>query len=466
MDFTTPTFAGFFLVVFLVYWALPRHRWRLLWLLGASCAFYMSWNPWFLLLLFASTSVDYLLALRLDRAASPAGRRALVVLSVSANLGVLAFFKYTLFLLDTSGGLCNALGLPLPAATLKIVLPLGVSFYTFEAVSYVVDVYRKKIRPVRNPLDYALYILFFPHLVAGPIVRPGDFLPQLGRPRRFSWVRLEAGVRLVLRGLVKKAVIANHLAAVIDPVFARPGDYGPAALWLAAVGYAAQIYADFSGYSDMAVGLAHALGFKLAANFRLPYLACSPADFWRRWHVSLSTWLRDYLYIPLGGSRHGSLATHRNLLITMTLGGLWHGAKWTFVVWGLYHGLLLCLTRLLAPPARLAALLRPAGVVLTFAAVCVGWVFFRAQSLADAAVILRGMAGGSAGARLAPGDEQVVLACLAAVLLGHLLGAVRWPHRLRARLPAPAAGAALAGCLVLYFLLLPYTGTGFIYFQF
>jgi alginate O-acetyltransferase complex protein AlgI len=466
MNFTTLSFVGFFAVVFLVYWALPRHRWRMLWLLGASCFFYMSWNPWFILLIFASTSVDYLVALTLEQTASTTRRRLLVLLSVCVNLGILAFFKYTVFMLDTTRAVSNALGVPLSVPTLKIILPLGISFYTFEAVSYIVDVYRKKIRAIRRPLDYAIYILFFPHLVAGPIVRSGDFLPQVGRRKRFSWLRLEVGVRLIVLGLIKKAVIADHLAAVVDPVFAHPGQYGPGALWLATIGYALQIYGDFSGYSDMAIGLAHTLGFKLTANFRMPYLATSPSDFWRRWHISLSSWLRDYLYIPLGGSRGGEWATHRNLMLTMTLGGLWHGASWTFVVWGVYHGLLLSVTRLLALPGRLEKLFRPVGVVLTFLAVCVGWVFFRAQSLAAAGVILRGMVGGAIGLSLAREGVQEVLACLAVILAGHVLGSFRWPARLPQKLPAPLAGAALAAALTLYLLLQPDTGTGFIYFQF
>jgi alginate O-acetyltransferase complex protein AlgI len=466
MNFVSAAFLGFFAVVFAVYWSLPHHRWRLLWLLGASCLFYMSWNPWFILLLFASTSTDYLVATRLEQASTGTLRRLLVLLSVCVNLGILAFFKYAVFALDTSRTVCNALGVALPVPALKVILPLGISFYTFEAISYIVDVYRGKIQAIRQPLDYALYILFFPHLVAGPIVRSGDFLPQLARKKRFSWLRLEAGVRLFVLGLVKKAVIADHVAAVIDPVFADPAGQGSLALWLATLGYAVQIYGDFSGYSDMAVGLAHTLGFKLPANFRMPYFASGPSDFWRRWHVSLSGWLRDYLYIPLGGSRGGTWQTCRNLMLTMTLGGLWHGANWTFIVWGAYHGLLLVAQRLARLPAGWQRALRPAGVAGTFLAVCVGWVFFRAQSLGDAAVILRGLLGGAAGAGLAPEGAQIVVACLAAVFLGHLIGTFGWLRTAERRLPVPLAGAALAAALTLYLLLLPDTAKGFIYFQF
>jgi alginate O-acetyltransferase complex protein AlgI len=302
--------------------------------------------------------------------------------------------------------------------------------------------------------------------VAGPIVRSGDFLPQLERRKRFSWLRLQAGVRLFILGLIKKAVIADHIAAIIDPVFARPGQYGSSALWLATIGYALQIYGDFSGYSDMAIGLAHTLGFKLPANFRMPYFAASLSEFWTRWHISLSSWLRDYLYIPLGGNRGGKLATYRNLLLTMTLGGFWHGASWTFLLWGFYHGMLLVIQRLIRLPAALERGFRPVAVLLTFLSVCVGWVFFRAQSLADARVILHGLLGGVSGLALAPAEAQVVLACLAAMFLGHVFGTLGWPRKLEERLPAPIAGAGLAFALTLYFLLLPHNARAFIYFQF
>jgi alginate O-acetyltransferase complex protein AlgI len=467
MQFPTTQFLGFFLVVFAVYWALPRHRWRMLWLLAASCAFYMSWSPLFILLLLGSTSVDYFLALRIESLASPRARRGLLALSIGVNLGLLSYFKYAVFALDTTRAVLNCFCVPLAPLALKIILPLGISFYSFEAISYVVDVYRGKLRAIRHPLDYALYILFFPHLVAGPIVRSGDFLPQLHRAKRFSWPRLQVGVQWVVLGLFKKAVLADHLAPIIDPVFARPGDYGSGALWLATLGYAVQIYCDFSGYSDMAIGLAHTLGFKLPRNFNLPYLAADIADFWRRWHVSLSSWLRDYLYVPLGGNRLGSARTYRNLLLVMLLGGLWHGASWTFVAWGLYHGALLALHRAIPWPRPSGpALLRPLGVAATFLLVCVGWVFFRAQTLADAGTILRGLAAPRPGLALAPTQVALVCACLLATLAGHLAGTGLDLRKWEQRLPAPAAGALLAGAVALFFFLLPPSGQGFIYFQF
>lgn len=468
MNFIKSAFVGYFCVVFLVYWSIRTQRRRLLWLLAASCFFYMSWNPWFILLIFASTSVDYLVALQVERTPDPTRRRLLVLLSVAVNLSILAGFKYALFALRTTQTLCTALGIPVAMPTLDVILPLGISFYTFEAISYVVDVYRGKIAAIRSPLDYALYILFFPHLVAGPIVRSGDFVPQLGRHKRFSWLRLQAGIELFVLGLIKKAVIADHLAqAVVDPVFASPGTYGSAALWLATLGYALQIYGDFSGYSDMAIGLAHMLGFKLPANFNMPYFAGNIAEFWRRWHISLSSWLRDYLYVPLGGNRHGTWSTYRNLLLTMALGGLWHGANWTFILWGAYHGMLLALHRACPKPAWFQSLwFRPVAGLTTFLSVCIGWVFFRAQSLTDALTILRGLFAPTAGEVLTESSVHLALACAAVMLLGHLLGTFVRLRRLEQRLQVGVAGAALAAVVIMYFLLLPQDSKGFIYFQF
>jgi len=330
-----------------------------------------------------------------------------------------------------------------------------------------VEVYRGRVRAARNPMDYALYIMFFPHLIAGPIVRPRDFLPQLERPKRWDWDRMQLGVQFFLVGLFKKAVLADHLATVADPVFAAPGDWSSAAVWLGVLSYAGQIYCDFSGYSDMAVGLAHMLGFKLPANFRRPYFAVGLGDFWRRWHVSLSSWLRDYLYIPLGGSRGGRWATYRNLFLTMLLGGLWHGANWTFILWGGYHGLLLALERAVPLPRPLrGAAWRPVLAVVTFLAVCVGWVLFRAQSFAEAGAVLARLVRPAAGAALDPTLVVTAVACLAALLVGHLGGTLLDVKRLERRLPAPALAAALAGLLLLTLVLFPEDGKSFIYFQF
>lgn len=306
MLFTTIHFIGFFFLVFLVYWALPGKRPRLIWLLLASIFFYMSWNPWLITLILFSASVDYLAALKMEGMQHRWRRRLLLAASIGTNLGLLAVFKYVNFFLASAYTVQGWLGGAPSQRFFQVILPLGISFYTFETISYIVDVYKRRTRPVRNPLEYALYILFFPHLVAGPIVRPRDFLPQLRRRHRFNWDRLQLGLQFFLIGLFKKAVLADNLVGIVDPVFANPGLFGSAATWLAVLAYSAQIYLDFSGYSDMAVGLAHMLGYRLPRNFNMPYLAVNIADFWRRWHISLSTFLRDYLYFPLGGNRVGA----------------------------------------------------------------------------------------------------------------------------------------------------------------
>lgn len=466
MHFVSMRFVGFFLIVFSIYWMLADHRKRMSWLLLASCVFYMSWNPYLILLILFSASIDYAASLAMPQA-SPRGRKWLLVGSIAINLSLLGFFKYTHFFLDNWGQVCNWLGIDWNRPVWKIVLPLGISFYTFETISYIVDVYKGRTEPIRNPLDYALFILFFPHLVAGPIVRPRDFLPQLKQPKRFSWNRMHLGVRLFLLGLCKKAVLADHLAGVVDPVFQNPGQYNSLSLWLAAIAYTIQIYGDFSGYSDMAIGIAHTFGFKLPANFHMPYLAGNITEFWRRWHISLSSWLRDYLYIPLGGNRYGTLATYRNLLLTMFLGGLWHGASWTFVMWGLLHGVLLAGHRAVQGLWWMRfKFWTYVGPVVTLLLVMVGWVFFRAQTFTDAAAVLTGMITPTAGMSLSDPQKWLVLMAIAAMIIGHAAGARRWVPRLEQRLPEPAWALGLTAFWLLCLLLLPESGQTFIYFQF
>jgi alginate O-acetyltransferase complex protein AlgI len=467
MLFHTVEFLSFFAVVFPVYWMLPWHRGRMLWLLAASFFFYMSWNPWLITLILFSATLDYCVALRLEKVTAPRVRKLLVAFSVTCNLGLLAFFKYTNFLLGTAHSMLGWFHVKLDPTFVNIILPLGISFYTFETISYIVDVYRGRIKAARNLLDYALYIMFFPHLIAGPIVRPGDFLPQVGRRKRFSWPRLNVGVQLFLVGLFKKAVLADHLSAAVDPVFKTPAAYETATLWLAVVGYAAQIFCDFSGYSDMAIGLAHLFGFKLHANFNMPYLAANITEFWRRWHISLSSWLRDYLYIPLGGNRGGAKRTYCNLLLTMLLGGLWHGASWTFVFWGFFHGAALALHRAIPAPRWLAArAFRPLGVAATFLTVCVGWVFFRAHTFSQATLILRRLVRPTSGASLDGATASVALICLAIVLASHGVGQFVNVGRLDRRLPPAVVGAALGMLLMAALVLLPRERAVFIYFQF
>jgi alginate O-acetyltransferase complex protein AlgI len=467
MLFHSAEFFLLFCITFVGYWLIPQHRLRILWLLAASFGFYGSWNPWLLFVVVFSAAFDFLIAQRIEASPSPRRRRLLLIISIAVSLSILAFFKYTNFLLDNAVSTFNFFGFDYRHPAFSIVLPLGISFYTFETISYVVDVYRGRLRAERNFLDYALFIMFFPHLIAGPIVRPKHFLSQVPRAKRFDWNRLELGARLFLLGLIKKAVIADHMPAIVDPVFASPANFSSEAVWIAVLCYATQIYCDFSGYSDMAVGTAHAFGFKLPQNFNMPYAASSITDFWRRWHISLSTWLRDYLYIPLGGNRHGTAATYRNLTITMLLGGLWHGAAWNFIVWGLYHGALLAAHRAFgARSGPTKGPLQPVKIAFTFLCVCIGWVLFRAESLNHIGVIMRRMVIFTEGQNLSGDLIAVAFAAWLAVALGHLLGSIVPITRLVYRLPAPALAAAMAVLFLFVQLLMSHRGGAFIYFQF
>jgi alginate O-acetyltransferase complex protein AlgI len=458
MLFHSVRFLQLYLLTFALYWALRSQRARMLVLLLASVYFYARWNALLVLLVIGTALFDYWIAMRIEEAADRRAKRMLLVASLCVSLGLLAFFKYTNFLVSVVWS---------DAPLFHIVLPLGISFYTFETISYVVDVYRGRIPAERSLLDYALFLLFFPHLVAGPIVRPADFLPQLAELRRFDWARLELALRLFALGFVKKVVLADSLAQVVDPVYAAPAQFATGALWVATFAYALQIYCDFSGYTDMALGIAHSFGLRLPTNFDVPYLSLNIAEFWRRWHISLSSWLRDYLYIPLGGNRHGELATYRNLLVTMLLGGLWHGAAWSFVAWGAYHGALLALHRALPWPRWLGRTeLVPARAAVTFLCVCLGWVLFRAHGLGDAGVIYARLFAPSDGITLAPSVLRVFAAVAAVVLCAHLVGRFADVESLARRLPAPLAAGALAAFALAAQLLAPDSGGAFIYFQF
>jgi D-alanyl-lipoteichoic acid acyltransferase DltB (MBOAT superfamily) len=388
MLFNTFEFWGFFALCFGLYAALP-HRAQNRMLLLASYVFYAAWDWRFCSLLALSTAVDYAVGLGLGASEDPRRRRRLVSLSLCVNLGVLGFFKYANFFEESLRALLGDLGAPLPDFAFDVVLPVGISFYTFQTLSYTIDVYRRRLEPIHGLLDFGLFVAFFPPLVAGPIERAGNLLPQILERRELSWERLGSGSWLALWGLFKKVVIADNLAGVVDLVYAPGSSPTGAEVWIATYAFAFQIYCDFSGYTDIARGISRMMGFDLMLNFNLPYAATSPTDFWRRWHISLSTWLRDYLYIPLGGNRSGRWNTAHNLSITMLLGGLWHGAAWTFVIWGGYHGALLMAHRALRPALERV---RPGGAagraawrsirtLVTFHLVCLGWMIFRAESL-------------------------------------------------------------------------------------
>jgi D-alanyl-lipoteichoic acid acyltransferase DltB (MBOAT superfamily) len=393
MFFNSWTFWLFFAIVVAIYWLLP-HRVQNLFLIGASYIFYGWWDWRFLFLIAFSTVMDFLLG-NLVAGAQPRPKRTrYVATSVVLNLSVLGIFKYYNFFASQLTHSLGYFGVPISPPLIAIILPVGVSFYTFQSMSYVLDIARGVTKPAKNFLNFALYVSFFPHLVAGPIMRSGTkehdplgrgLLKQLEAPRTYRAGDFQEGLYHVLLGLFKKVVIGDNLATIVNVIFAADPSRitGPESL-LGICAFAWQIYADFSGYSSIARGIAKWMGIDLMANFRSPYLAENISDFWRRWHISLSTWLRDYLYIPLGGSRR---LVFRNLLITMVLGGLWHGANWTFVIWGLYHGLLLCSWRLLErlkialPAGWLPSLIRRC---LVFSLISIGWLFFRAQTITQA----------------------------------------------------------------------------------
>lgn len=427
MVFNSLAFLVFF-AAFLVVHQLPL-PWKIrkLNLLIASYLFYAAWDPPFVLLLIIAAAVDYRLSHWLGRAESPAARRGILILGLTVNLGLLAYFKYGAFLLENFVRLAGVAGISYQPPEMSIVLPLGISFYTFETISYLVDVYRRKIDPWDSFLDYSLFLTFFPHLVAGPIVRAGDFLPQCVEERRATRKQFGWGLTLIVLGLFEKTVLADALTApYADRVFDAVGEATRFDSWIGTLAFACQIYFDFAGYSTCAIGVAYCLGFVLKANFRSPYAAVGFSDFWTRWHISLSSWLRDYLYIPMGGSRRGPGRTDFNLMATMLLGGMWHGASWRFLAWGGMHGLFLIVERRLrggrpgAAPGGFPA--RAAMMLATFLLVCLTWVPFRAASFADSLHLLSLMSGTATGATsglIARWQAAVVLGVTAGLLAAH-----------------------------------------------
>ena len=343
MLFYTPEFLAFSLILLAALGAVHKNEPRKLVLLIASYIFYMWWNPVFILLIIYSTTVDYIVGGRLANEDSPTRRRLLVTISIVANLGMLGIFKYFGFFTDSLLGIMRMLGYEPSWVSVNITLPVGISFYTFQTLSYTIDLYRRKISAARSPLDFALFVAFFPQLVAGPIVRASVFLPQLQKPIKISWH--QRSFFLILRGMAKKVLIADNLAVFVDPVMASPAAWPSTILWLAAIAFSIQIYCDFSGYSDIAIGIARILGFRLPLNFDHPYVARNPAELWQRWHISMSSWFRDYVYRSFGRPR-SRFIMYRNLVLMMTLVGLWHGASWNFVLWGLAHGVYIVVHRL------------------------------------------------------------------------------------------------------------------------
>ena len=475
MNFASKTFFVFLPLVLLIYHMLPSRSHKYRFLLVASWLFYMSWNPWFIWVILFTSAVDYASGLLIEAAPSQARRRAWLAMSIVSNLGFLAFFKYTNFFLSNSLSLAHALGWPVPDWTVKVILPLGISFHTFQGISYTVDVYQGKIRAVRSFVDFALFVAFFPQLVAGPIVRAVDFLPQMITPPRVSSTQIIEGLHWFLLGLFKKVVIADNLAIFVDQVFKHPSGFDPVSQRWAVLAYAGQIYCDFSGYSDIAIGCGKWFGFELPRNFNFPYLADSIAEFWKRWHISLSTWLRDYLYIPLGGSRRGTVRTYVNLVATLTLCGLWHGASWNYVLWGFYNGVLLAGHRLYdrlltgrawADRIRGNLVFRALAVPVTFLLVAVGLIMVRSQSWADCWLVEQALfdwRSVAAAAHLVPPWVPVLVGMVA---LGHLFSGLRGRRcGLLDLAPLPRAAVYVAAVALLV-VLSPGVTKAFIYFQF
>ena len=408
MLFNSATYAVFLLATYAVFWLCRAKRLvRTLFLVVASYVFYfvgtfdtalgqpvplgpLGWSALCLGIIFVGSSLDFAIGRALGRTESPRARKALLLLSIAYYLGVLAVFKYWNFAVDSFAQVFAWGGIPLSPVHLRLVLPFGISFFTFETMSYTIDVYRREIPPSDRYLDYLLFVCFFPHLVAGPIVRPHQMLPQLAREPVVTNEQQARGLLRIATGLAKKMAIGDVLAvAIVNPVFDNPERYSSLEVTVAVYAYAIQIYADFSGYTDVALGSAALFGFTLPENFNRPYVARNIQDFWHRWHMTLSSWLRDYLYIPLGGNRRGGLFTYRNLMLTMLLGGLWHGASWNFVIWGGLHGTGLALTRMAQRRGfSLPRAFTPLAVALTFHFVCFCWIFFRAPSFEHATLVL------------------------------------------------------------------------------
>jgi D-alanyl-lipoteichoic acid acyltransferase DltB (MBOAT superfamily) len=485
MLFNSLEFAIFFPIVAILYFWLPQ-RLRTVHLLVASCIFYMAFIPAYILILALTIVIDYFAGLWIERSEGPRRKRLLVV-SIVATCLVLAVFKYFYFFTENFVGFVGLFGWQLTGPTIDIILPIGLSFHTFQSLSYVIEVYRRQQKAESNFITYATYVMFFPQLVAGPIERPQNLLHQFHEHHRFEYERVVSGLKRMAWGFFKKLVIADRLALYVNDVYAAPDQATGLQLTLATVFFAYQIYCDFSGYSDIAIGSARVLGFKLMENFDRPYASRSISEFWTRWHISLSSWFRDYVYIPLGGNRVSRARHYGNLLFTFSISGLWHGAAWTYVVWGTLNGVYLILgqakgswsqriaewaaTSPGAVPSALRWLSHAAAVVTTFALVCIGWIFFRAQSLADAWYILTHLTVGWDLGRI--GTEQFLLRQLP-LAIGSIavLEVLQYLHSKRSLalrfsvMPLPLRWTGYVTMVLAVAMLGVYRKTEFIYFQF
>lgn len=440
-------------------------RIRKLLLLVSSYIFYAFWDWRFLFLIFISTIIDFFAGNRISRVLSRDKKRFFLFFSIIANLSILGFFKYFNFFIHSANVAFGGLGLNL--STLNIILPVGISFYTFQTMSYTIDIYRGSLKPSKNILDFALFVAFFPQLVAGPIVRASEFLPQLKNKIVLNLDNIKIGMQIFIIGAFKKVVIADRMAYFVDLVFANHAFYDSGTIWLAVIAYSIQIYCDFSGYSDMAIGIARILGFTLPINFSMPYISQNISEFWRRWHISLSSWLRDYLYIPLGGNRKGKRRTYINLMLTMLLGGLWHGASWNFVFWGGWHGIGLAIHRFLAKEKRKVDNIsfNPISWIVTLIFVILGWVFFRAENFSVSIAMLKKM--------LIPTTEGItwifsaMIFIVPIMLIAHIIGRKYYQNKYPTVNLSTFSGVFIFVFMLLATFLLYFSNPQpFIYFQF
>jgi len=481
MTFTTLTFLTFFVIVFALYWSLRNRMAQNVLLVIVSYVFYGWWDWRFCWLMLASSLLDYFVGLGLDRWTNQTRRKAILVVGLCGNLGLLGYFKYFNFFAENFQAAAASFGWHVNPITLSVILPVGISFYTFQTMSYSIDIYRRQLKATTHIVEYLAYVSFFPQLVAGPIERATHLLPQFLKPREFSHARAIEGCRQALWGFFKKMVVADNLAPIVDAAFANPSAYNGAELALATVCFAFQIYCDFSAYSDIATGTARLLGFELMRNFAYPYFSQSVAEFWRRWHISLSTWFKDYVYFPLGGSRVPKPRMAINVMITFLLSGLWHGASWNFIIWGALNGLGV-LPEIIRPghtrrtageaPAENVRGITFLKIAATFAFICVGWIFFRAETLTSAVLVIERIGsfiispqavGGLL--RLDETDGRVFLAVA-------LLVALEWAKRryihplVFERWPVPARWIAYTVFVWTIVYLGTFGSATFIYFQF
>jgi len=474
MVFNSLEFVAFFLVVYALYRLLP-HRAQNWMLVAASYVFYAAWDWRFLGLLIGSTVVDYFVGRYLGTATARGARRLALILSLVFNLGMIGLFKYFNFFADGLARIFSWLGWQLDPVTVNVILPIGISFYTFMTISYVIDVYRRDIQPTRNFIDFALFVSYFPHLVAGPILRASLLIPQLARPRVITQAQIVDGLWLSGWGLFQKMFVADNLSRLVTAVFSPAASPTGLDALVAIYAFAFQIYGDFAGYSNIARGISKLMGIELNVNFLFPYFVISPQEFWRNWHISLSTWLRDYLYIPLGGNRGSSVATKRNLMITMILGGLWHGAAWTFVLWGVYQGLALVVARTIQDWAGRSGVTMARGLtwprvvlgLLMFHVTCYGWLIFRADSVAQIGRFTELIASD-----LRPGPSTVrslvipFLEIVTPLLLVHIYQARRGSESAPLELGTVTRYALYGAVGYLILLFGDFEGAQFIYFQF